>query len=67
MLHLKTILATLLLTSTAFALPEPETAAKAGVVENVVRDASANASAVPEPVELDKRACKCHKVKNEGS
>ncbi|CAA9965314.1 hypothetical protein PTMSG1_08673 [Pyrenophora teres f. maculata] len=66
MLHLKALLATLLLTSTAFALPEPEAAADARAVENVVRDASANAEAAAEPVSLDKRACKCNKVKNAG-
>ncbi|EDU49978.1 hypothetical protein PtrSN002B_000112 [Pyrenophora tritici-repentis] len=66
MLHIKAILATLLLTSTAFALPEPEAVAEARAVENVVRDASANAEAAAEPVSLDKRACKCNKVKNAG-
>jgi len=66
MLHIKALVATLLLTSTAFALPEPEAAANVRAVENVVRDASPNAEAVPEPVSLDKRACKCNKVKNAG-
>jgi len=68
MLHIKAIIATVLLTSTTFALPEPEAAAaNVRAVENVVRDASPNAEAVPEPVGLDKRACKCNKVKNAGS
>jgi hypothetical protein len=63
MLSIKTLLTALLLSSTALAVPEP---VDAHAVENVVRDASANAGAAPEIVDLTKRACKCQKVDNPG-
>lgn len=64
MLPIKTLLAALLITGSASALPEP---APVDAVENVARDASADVEAVAEPVSLDKRACKCVKVTNPGT
>jgi hypothetical protein len=63
MLSTKALLTVLLLSSTALAVPEP---VDAHAIENVVRDASANAEAEPEAIDLAKRACKCQKVKNPG-
>ncbi|KAF1842245.1 uncharacterized protein K460DRAFT_398279 [Cucurbitaria berberidis CBS 394.84] len=63
MLPIKTLLATLLLAGSAFAVPEPIDDRS---VEHAVRDASANPEAEPEVANLAKRACKCTKVKNAG-
>ena len=63
MLPIKTLLTTLLLAGSAFAIPEP---VDSHAVENVVRDASANPEAEREIANLDKRDCKCAKVKNAG-
>ncbi|USP82350.1 hypothetical protein yc1106_09624 [Curvularia clavata] len=63
MLLIKTLLATLLISGSAFALPE---AAPENAVENVVRNAAPAPEPVAEPAALDKRACKCAKVSNPG-
>ncbi|EMD65912.1 hypothetical protein COCSADRAFT_170346 [Bipolaris sorokiniana ND90Pr] len=62
MLPVKTLLTTLFVAGSAFALPEavPDT------IENVVREAAPVAEAAPEPATLDKRACRCIRVSNPG-